>query len=305
MTEVAGASIGDAATGSDASPQSVVDLHTHSNASDGVLPPAVLVAEAARWGLRTLGLTDHDTTAGVGEAVAAGARFGVEIIPGVELSTGSDGDREIHLLGYFIDPEDAKLQARLAEFAHGRRVRVERIVERLTAVGAPVELERVFELAGPGTVGRPHVARALIERGHVATVAEAFERFLRSGRPGFVPRYKVEPERAIALVAGAGGVPVLAHPLGTGDVEGTLGRLVPVGLRGLEVYYGEYDEATRASLREVADRWGLIPTGGSDFHGAGFKPGRDLGGPPVPPESVDRLRAAAREIAAGRRISTI
>ena len=276
-----------------------VDLHTHSTASDGVLLPTALVEEAARHGLRVLALTDHDTTAGVAEAQIAGDRLGLDVIPGVELSTGGEDEREVHLLGHFVDPENRTLQTALAEFGEGRRARVERIVERLAAAGAPVELDRVRELAGPGTVGRPHVARALIERGYVESVGDAFERYLKVGRPGFVPRYRVSSERAIALVVGAGGVATLAHPLGTGDVEAALARLVPMGLGGLEVYYGEYDDATRAALRAIADRWGLIPTGGSDFHGVGFKTGRDLGGPAVPFESVERLRAAAG--GAGRR----
>ena len=285
--------------GGEPDPGGRVDLHTHSTASDGTLAPAALLDEAARWDVRVLGLTDHDTTAGYAEAKAAGDRLGIEVIPGVELSTGDDTVREIHLLGYFVDPEDAALQDALAEFAEGRRVRIARIVERLAAAGAPVDLDRIMALARGGTVGRPHVARAMIERGHVATVGEAFERYLRSGQPGFVPRYRVTPERAISLVTAAGGVATLAHPLGTGDVEGTVARLVPAGLGGLEVYYGEYDDPTRAALRQIADRWGLIPTGGSDFHGVGFKPGRDLGGPPVPREAVDRLRAASRQRAAG------
>ena len=270
-----------------------VDLHTHSTASDGLLDPVALVEAAALRGVKVLGLTDHDTTVGLASAQAAGVRLGVEVVPGVELSTGGDGDREIHLLGYFIDPDNAAFQAALAEFAAGRRARIARIVDRLAEIGAPVALERVFALAGTGTVGRPHVARALVEAGHVESVGDAFERYLKSGRPAFVPRYRVEPERAIALVRAAGGIAVLAHPLGTGDPDATVARLAPAGLGGMEVYYGEYDDAARAALRAIADRHKLIPTGGSDFHGFGVKNGRDLGGPQVPISSVQRLRAAA------------
>lgn len=275
-------------------PANPVDLHAHSTLSDGVDSPAGLVAEAARRGLRVLALTDHDTVAGVAAATAAAEAVGIELVPGVELSTGGrDGEGEIHLLGYFVDPDDPALLTTLATYAAQRLVRMERIAERLAAAGVPVAPEHVVRLAGAGTVGRPHVARALVELGHVPDVGAAFDRYLSAGRPGFVPRLRVEPAVGIAAIRAAGGVAVLAHPLGTGDPEATVARLVPAGLGGLEVYYGEYDGATHRRLRALADDWRLIPTGGSDYHGPGFKPGRDLGGPPVPPESVERLRAAA------------
>jgi predicted metal-dependent phosphoesterase TrpH len=174
-----------------------------------------------------------------------------------------------------------------------RYARTDRIVRRLAEIGLPVEMERVRELAGPGTIGRPHVARAMIERGYVSSVSEAFDRFLGSGQPGFVPRAPNSPEDAVRLVRASGGVPVLAHPFTTGDIEHILRRLVPVGLAGMEVHYGEYDRDQRATLAAIAEHWSLIPTGGSDFHGPGFKSGRELGSVAVPLESVTRLRAAA------------
>ncbi len=275
-------------------PAGGVDLHSHSTYSDGTLTPAELVHEADRRGVRVLGLTDHDTLDGLAEADAEAARLGLELVPGVELSTGGrGGSGEIHLLGYFVDRDDPDLRAGLAAYAAARLVRLGRIVDRLAAAGLRVDPDHVKRLAGPGTVGRPHIARALVELGHVASIGEAFDRYLASGRPGFVPRPRVDPERGIAQIRAAGGVPVLAHPLGTGDVEATVTWLAPVGLAGLEVYYGEYDEATRNDLRAVADRWGLIATGGSDYHGPNFKPGRELGGPAVPFDAVERLRAAA------------
>lgn len=270
-----------------------IDLHAHSVYSDGSRTPAELVAEAVAAGVRVLGLTDHDTVGGLAEAEAEAARLGLELVPGVELSTAGAGDDELHLLGYFLDRDDPDLLATLAGYARQRLLRLEQIVARLAAAGLHLDPNRVIELAGPGTVGRPHIARALVERGHVADLGEAFDRYLRPGRPGFVPRPRVEPEHGIATIRAAGGVPVLAHPLGSRDLETTLARLVPAGLAGLEVYYGEYPDDARAHLRAVADRWLLIPTGGSDHHGPGFKPGRELGRPPVPPESVARLRAAA------------
>lgn len=269
-----------------------VDLHTHSHFSDGVLAPAALVQEAGRRGLRVLGLTDHDTTAGLAEAEAEAARVGIDLVPGVELST-SDGAREVHILGYLYDRTDARLQAALREFERLRWSRIEQIVARLAITETPIELQRVRELAGQGTAGRPHVARALVERGYADSIADAFDRFIGYGRPAYVPRPKIDPVEAIALVREAGGVAVLAHPGTAGDIEVTLARLVPAGLGGMEVYYGEYDDETRQRLRVIADRWGLIPTGGSDFHGTGFKAARELGGPHVPISSVERLRGAA------------
>lgn len=272
-------------------PTGSVDLHAHSTASDGSLTPADLVAEATRRGLRVLALTDHDTLAGLPEATSAALERGIELIPGVELSSEA-GAFEIHVLGYYVDPADGELAAVLAGHAAQRRTRAQRVVERLAALGLPVPMERVIAIAGEGTLGRPHIARAMIEAGYVATVGEAFDRYLANGKPAYVPRDNTTPEEAVALLSRAGAVPVLAHPFSTGDVEGTLRRLVPHGLRGMEVYYGEYAPERRDQLRAIADDWSLIPTGGSDYHGPAFKEGRELGSVPIPREVVDRLRAA-------------
>lgn len=250
---------------------------------------------AAAAGISALGLTDHDTTAGLIEAEAEAARLGLLLVPGVELSTGDDGD-DVHLLGYYIDRDDVSLQQALRRLVGERSARLDRIVDRLADAGVTLDAARVRELGGLGTVGRPHVGRAMIEAGYVSSITEAFERYLGRGQPGFVPRPKVRPEDAITVLTDAGGVPVLAHPLSVVDLTATLSRLVPAGLKGIEVYYGEYDDGARTALRRIADDWNLIPTGGSDFHGVGFKPGRDLGGPSVPFESVERLRALAGSI---------
>ncbi len=273
-------------------PGRYIDLHTHSTVSDGALSPADLVRAAAGVGLRTLALTDHDTIDGVAEARATGVGLGVEIIPGVELGTSVER-KEHHILGYFVAIDDPAFQAALFDLAARRMRRAEAMVERLAAVGVTVPLAEVLQVAGTGTVGRPHLARVLMAHGHASSIGEAFERFLKHGRPAYVPREPFPPEEAIALVRRAGGVPVLAHPLSTGDPHAAVARLLPAGLGGLEVYYGEYDDETRRSLRLLADRTGLIPTGGSDFHGPGYRAGRELGGAPVPPDTVDRLRGAA------------
>lgn len=268
-----------------------VDLHTHSTASDGLLSPADLVREAGRLGVRTISLTDHDTIDGLAEAQRAGAGFGVEVIPGVEL--GSSIERhEHHLLGYFIEPGSDTLRRDLSELAARRRVRVETMVTRLNEVGVRLTLDEVYAEAGRGSVGRPHVARVLVASGQVGSIAEAFDRFLKFGQPGYVPRQPFTPEEAVAMIIRAGGAPVLAHPLSTGDPEAAVRRLRPAGLLGLEVFYGEYRPAIWEELAGLARTYDLIATGGSDYHGPNYRAGRELGGPPVPPDTVERLRAA-------------
>ncbi|MFT4039676.1 MAG: PHP domain-containing protein [Thermomicrobiales bacterium] len=271
-----------------------VDLHTHSTASDGLLSPAALVAEAAARGVRFLGLTDHDTVDGIPEAQQAGAALGVEVIPGVELSTSLDGGEGVHLLGYFIDITHPELQDALATWAAARRERSVRMVARLRDIGVALDPAAVDALAGDGTIGRPHIARALVAAGHATDLPDAFNRYLGRNKAAYVPRPRVDPRDAIRLVLAAGGVPVIAHPFGSGGVEGALDRLIPAGLLGMEVDYGEYTPEERETLRQIATRRGLIATGGSDFHGPGVGGHlAALGGPPVPLAAVENLRAAA------------
>lgn len=271
---------------------STVDLHTHTIASDGVLAPAALVSQASAQGLSVLGVTDHDTIDGLAEASTAADEAGITLVPGVELSTSIRG-HEVHVLGYFVDPTDGDFRSRLADLAQSRLRRIERMVERLNELGYPIALEPLLAQAEVGTIGRPHIARALIGIGAVGSIAEAFDTLLTPGKPGFVPRERFTPEDAIALIVANGAVPVLAHPFTTGDsvadVEGVLDRLQSAGLRGMEVFYGEYDSARHAYLLDMATRRDLIPTGGSDYHGPNFKEGRDLGSAPVPAWVWDRL----------------
>ncbi len=270
-----------------------VDLHTHSTFSDGLLSPTKLVSEAASHGINVLALTDHDTLEGLPEAIEASRVARIELIPGVELSAES-GAHEVHILGYFVDSKDPILDESLAENAGERIVRTRRIIEILESLGLPVSFERVEALAGEGTIGRPHVARAMIENGYVRSVSQAFELYLGIGRPAFVPRARSKPDDAVRLIRRAGAVPVLAHPLSAGNVEATLQLLVPAGLLGIEVYYGEYPARTHAQLKEIAGSWGLVATGGSDYHGPGYKEGRDIGTAPVPVCSVDELKRVWR-----------
>ncbi|MGI8644134.1 MAG: PHP domain-containing protein [Thermomicrobiales bacterium] len=272
--------------------KSVVDLHTHTICSDGTLTPTQLIELASATGLQMVGITDHDSVAGIAEASTAADAHGISLVPGVELSSSVEG-QELHLLGYFVDVTNAGFFAQLNELAGRRETRAYQMVQRLNDRGITVGFDQVKALAGSGSIGRPHVARALIDEGIVSSVSEAFDRFLSKGKSGYVPRARFEPEDAIQLVLKAGGVPVLAHPLTTGDPERVARRLQPLGLRGFEVYYSEYNAQTQRELRDIAHELGLIPTGGSDFHGPNFRPGRDLGRPVVPIETVSLLRQAA------------
>jgi predicted metal-dependent phosphoesterase TrpH len=275
-----------------------LDLHTHSIASDGRLTPTELVRHAREVGVDGLGLTDHDTTTGLDEAEAAGLEFGVEIVPGVELSS-TVGSNEAHILGYFIDRAHPAFQAALAEFVDQRYERVGRMITRLNEIGIPVSHEQVIAQAGSGSIGRPAIGWVLIEQGYATSMADAFERYLGVGRPGYVPRRKLAPEDAIAIIRQAGGVPVLAHPYSTGDPMGMAERLKAAGLVGFETWYGEYTPEHRAALHAIALEHDLIPTGGSDFHAHAFKEGRELGSVPgIPGDTIERLRNASEAIRA-------
>jgi predicted metal-dependent phosphoesterase TrpH len=278
--------------------RSSVDLHCHSTASDGILTPAELVTYASERGVSTIGLTDHDSTNGVAEAMAISAELGVTVIPGVELSSEIEG-LQAHILGYFIDPASASLQREFAWMNRARRERIGRIVQNLNVAGIPIEAEDVFEEAGDGTIGRPHVARVLIANGYAESVSDAFAKYLTRGKPGYAVSEKITPEGAIIAINRAGGVAVLAHPWSTKDPAGAVARLAPAGLSGLECYYGEYAPDVRDGLAELARSYDLIPTGGSDFHGPGVK-SVDLGAVTVPPESVDALRDAAESLRASQ-----
>lgn len=271
-----------------------VDLHTHSNASDGLYAPAELVRLAREAGLDLIALVDHDTTQGLAEAREAGERLDLAVMPGVEINTDIIGGGEAHILGYEITPDDASLASNLSLLRGARERRGERMVNNLRAAGFDISWDEVREIA-KGAVGRPHVARALINAGYATDVSDAFARYLSPGRPGFSPRYKLTPENAIRIIRSARGIPTLAHPAGIDELETrVLPQLVDVGLQGLECYYGQYDDATVARLLRLAERFGLIATGGSDYHGPRMHP-TPLGGRFVPPETVARLRAARAE----------
>lgn len=277
-----------------------VDLHTHTTASDGVLAPAQLVARAARLAVKVIAVTDHDSTEGVAEAVAAGQAHGVEVIPGVEINTDVPGT-EVHVLGYLVNHTDPTLCGELARLREGRVGRARSMAAKLTEMGAPVRFERILEIAGEGSVGRPHVAQALLEAGHVGAFSEAFDKYIGRNSPAYVERLKFTPAQACALIRQAGGIPVLAHPVffdrygaikSPFNLDTMLPELIEAGLGGLETYYPGYDAVTREYLTAVARRHDLLQTGGTDFHG--IRPTEpDLGGIYVPMKVVRRLREAA------------
>lgn len=284
-----------------------VDLHTHSTASDGLYAPAELARLAHEAGLDLIALVDHDTTAGVTEAQAAGQALGVRVMPGVEINTTLFGAGDAHILGYEVTPDDASLDRNLSLLRDLRERRGERMVEKLRVAGFEISWEQVRALAD-GTVGRPHIARALINGGYATDVSDAFARYLTPGKPGFSPRYKLSADDAVRIIRSARGIATLAHPAAIADLEtSVLPRLVAAGLQGLECYYGPrneatsygyYDDTTVAWLVGLADRFELIATGGSDYHGPRMHP-TPLGGRYVPPVAVTRLREA-REAALAR-----
>jgi predicted metal-dependent phosphoesterase TrpH len=272
-----------------------IDLHTHSTASDGIYSPTELLQRAREVGLRVLALTDHDTTGGLDEAIQAANALDMELIPGIEINTDVAGG-EVHVLGYYPEYKRPEFQAVLRVLRDARERRGQRMVELLNEQGVNIAWERVREIA-QGAVGRPHVSRALLEAGYVQTIGEAFDKYIGTGCYAYVPRYRLTPEDAVRLIASANGLPVIAHPLdlpGLAELRTWLPGLVEAGMVGLETYYGPYTPEDERALRALADEYGLIPTGGTDFHGPGIHP-TPLGGRPVPHEAVERLKAAAAQ----------
>jgi 3',5'-nucleoside bisphosphate phosphatase len=271
------------------------DLHTHSTFSDGTLEPEQVVTLAATRDLTGFALTDHDTTEGVERARQAATATGLAVLLGCELSAEHEG-APVHVLGYGFDPAEPVFAARRAWILEGRVGRARRMVERLRALGADVDLDRVLELAGSGSVGRPHVAQALVEAGVVADVASAFgPEWIGTGGRAYVAKDAVGPEEAVALIRGAGGVAVLAHPslhAGAGAVpEPVIRAMAAAGLAGLEVDHPDQEPAERARLRALAGELGLEATGASDCHGALY--GYRLGVERTPDATVERLLARA------------
>lgn len=265
----------------------VGDFHLHSTASDGVRSPTWVIETAAARGVRHLALTDHDTTAGLTEAQEAAHRLGVGFVPGIEIGADYRG-RDVHLLGYGIDPDSPSLQAFLGWQRDGRARRMELAVERLAEHGITIDLGRVRAIAGGASIGRPHLARALVEAGYVGSVQEAFDSWLAEGQPGYVARDRLGPQEAIEVIHRAGGVAVAAHPLFLGEAYAEIVReLAPMGLDGVETYYKHYDPDTVAAHERLAASLGLAMSGGSDYHGLGNPNDREIGDIPFPQDAVE------------------
>ncbi len=280
------------------------DLHLHSAASDGSDPPAEVIRRAHAAGFAAVALADHDTMDGVSEAAAEAERLGVEFIPAVEYST-LDGEREIHMLGYGLDPSDPGLRKELARLRSGRLDRARLMVERLNELGVHISWQRVQEIAGDENVGRPHIARAMLEAGYIKEIKDAFtEDYIGNGGRAYVERVKISPEEAIAQIRAAGGVAVLAHPgrfRSDDDTidDATIHRYIEAGLQGIEVFYSRHTSAMVAHYSAMADRFGLLKTGGSDDHGKNGEP--LLGRVRLPYSYVERLREAIAQARARRR----
>jgi len=270
-----------------------VDLHTHTTASDGTYTPAELVAEAVRRGVRVLAVTDHDSV----EAVAPAREVArdhplLEIVPGIEINTDDPGG-EVHILGYFLDHEATWLRDLLREFREERAARVHRIAERLATLGHPIDAEEVFALVQEGSAGRPHVAQVMVRRGYVGTVREAFDRFLATGKPAYVPHRKVSSREACEIIRRAGGLAVTAHPGFHEKPDAMIRALAATRLLdGVECYYAEHSPEQTAQFLGLCRELDLLPTGGSDFHGPRVRAGT-LGQPPVPWEAWEALRRRA------------
>lgn len=257
-----------------------VDLHTHSTASDGSDAPGTLVELAAEAGLSALALTDHDTQEGLGAAVAAAATHHLELIPGVELSLNYDSGT-MHLIVLWLDPGSGPLQDRLHGLQSGRTRRNEEIVHKLEEAGLPITIEEVLEEAGGGSVGRPHIAAVMVKHGYVPDIRTAFDLWLGRDRPAYVGRDRLDPREAIGLTRESGAVPVLSHPHTLGittapAMADLLTDLKRAGLIGLEAIYGSYRRHEREGYADLARRFELVPSGGSDYHGS-YKPGLSLG----------------------------
>jgi predicted metal-dependent phosphoesterase TrpH len=271
-----------------------IDLHMHSTFSDGMCTPTRLVEMAVEQKLSAIGLTDHDCMDGIGEAVDEGAKNNVEIIPGVELSSEFN-DRDLHILGYCIDPNHAGFQEMLRKFRDTRYQRGLKIIEKLSKLGIDLDQKDVMEKAGRGSLGRPHIAAVLVEKGHVSRTGEAFDKYIAEGGPAYVKKYKLSPRDAVEHIHDAGGLAFVAHPGISVSRIDDLKILLEHGFDGIEVYHPGHFPGTIKELTALAEELGLLVSGGTDFHG--FKD-RDMpiGSLNIPYEVLDTIkkRASAR-----------
>lgn len=256
-----------------------IDLHVHTTASDGTLSPTAVVQYAKNRGLEAIAVTDHDTVQGLAEAAAAGLSAGFEVVPGVEISAEFSGGA-LHILGYYIDFNDSSLIQRLSVLQNARAERNPKIVRKLQSLGFSISFDEVEQEAGGGLVGRPHFAQVLLKKGCVKSLQEAFDKFLKKGAPAYEEKFRFPPQEAISMIIDAGGIPVLGHPVTLNcngeQLEAKVKEWKKQGLQGIEVYYSDHNAAQTRQYETLARTCGLIPTGGSDFHGSMIK-GIELG----------------------------
>ncbi len=248
-----------------------IDLHLHTTASDGVLSPSEIVRYAREQGLQAVAITDHDTIDGNAEALDEGAKSGLEVISGVEISAQFDLG-SMHILGFFIDIGNTALKERLSLLQETRAQRNPKMVEKLRELGVELSYDEILHASGGGQVGRPHFAQVLLRKGYVNTVQEAFDRYLGKGAPAYVNKFRFDPEEAMKLIREAGGIPVLAHPFtlhipSPHQLDALFGELVPLGLMGIEVFYPEHTKDQISLYKGLTQKHDLLVTGGSDYHG--------------------------------------
>ena len=274
---------------------SKVDLHMHSTVSDGCLSPIELARKSAELGVTIIALADHDTVDGIAPALAAAKAFPwLKVIPSVEISTDVPYG-EAHVLGYFIDYTDRELLVRLEGMRNSRRERGQKMVAKLRNLDINIEWQRVQEIAGSGSIGRPHIAQAMLEEGYIASIKEAFTNYIGRGSLAYIERQKMTPLEAVEIILRAKGLPVLAHPLTINDPEAMVIELKKAGLVGIEAYYDGYTADEVSRLVSLANRHNLIATGGSDYHGLELINETMIGGTDVPMESAEQLITLAKE----------
>jgi len=267
----------------------MIDLHIHTTASDGMYSPKEIIAKIKDVGLKTIAVTDHDTVAGLKEAIQVAKLYEIEVIPGVEISTDFTGGLA-HVLGYFIDYENREFAINLEKMKIARQDRAKAILHKLHKLNINIPFEKVSEIAGDATIGRPHVAAAMVELGFVPDIVTAFDLYLAEGRPAYADRLKVTPKEACQMIRQAGGIAVLAHPFTIRNYRTLVESLLPF-LSGIETYYGEFSEEQKQELLDLSHEYQLIPTGGSDFHGED-RAGAPLGAGGAPDYIVDLLKKA-------------
>lgn len=278
-----------------------IDLHTHSNASDGSLSPSEVMKAAASAGLKAVALTDHDTISGIEEAMSAAKELNIECIPGIELSAFYK-KLEIHIVGLFLNISDPKLKARLDSFRNIRENRNQRIIEKMQTAGVDISMKKLRALEGEAVITRANIARYLIHIGYVQSVKEAFDKYLSPGMPFFVQKTGVTPKDAIEAIRDNGGIAILAHPLTYKFTRAELTECIELlksyGLEGIETYYSTYSEAEHRDMKRLADQYGLLHSGGSDFHG-NVKPhiqiGRGMGKLLIPYDILEKIRYATEQ----------